>query len=60
MERRTRLMIGAAAVATLALASGGIAVAASSDDEDGNDVPITGAELDRASVAALAHREEAG
>jgi uncharacterized membrane protein YkoI len=55
MERRMRMAIGAAAVAVIALAGGGIAVAASTDDDDSTDIPITGAELDRATAAALAH-----
>lgn len=52
MQRRTILLIGATAAA---LAAGtGIAVAAGDDDGE-TDVPISGADLDRASAAALDH-----
>ena|SRR5215510_4792831 len=53
MKRRTKL-IGAAAlgVGALVCTGAGVAVAQGGDD-DGHDVPITGAELDRASAVAL-------
>ena len=55
MERRTKL-ITAGAVAALVIAGGaGAAVAGSEDDNEGPDVPIEGADLDRAEAAALAH-----
>lgn len=54
MTRRTSkkavVLVGAAAV--LALSGAGVAVAAG--DDDGSDTPITGADLQRASEAALA------
>jgi uncharacterized membrane protein YkoI len=53
MARKTKWVAGAA-VAVVAVGVGaGIAVAGGGDDE--NDEPITGAELDRASAAALEH-----
>ena len=57
MERRSK-MIAAGGIAALALAAGtGIAVAGGDDDDDGDEVdtPISEADLDRASTAALAH-----
>ena len=53
MKRRTKL-IGAAAlgVGALLCTGAGVAVAQGGDD-DGHDVPITGAELDKASAVAL-------
>jgi uncharacterized membrane protein YkoI len=55
MERRRKLIIaGAAVVAGAALTGGGLALAGGSDD-DATDTPITGADLERASAAALAH-----
>jgi uncharacterized membrane protein YkoI len=57
MERRTKLLT-AGAVAALAIAGGaGAAVAGSEDDNEGPDVPIEGADLDRASAAALEHTD---
>ena len=54
MQKRTKIVLAGTAVAAIALAGGGIAVA-SSDDAD---TPITGAALERASEAALAHTGE--
>jgi uncharacterized membrane protein YkoI len=57
MNRRTKWVVGgAAAVAVVAAAGTGIAVAAGGDD-DGDQAPITGPALARASAVAL---EEAG
>lgn len=54
MNRVTRGLIAAAAIAGVAV--GGVAVAgATGGDDDGNDVAITGAALEQASAAALAH-----
>jgi hypothetical protein len=53
MQRRTKV-IGAAALAVGALVCTGAGVAvAQGGDDDGHDVPITGAELDKASAVAL-------
>ena len=57
MQRRNKaLIIGAAAVAAALAAGGGIAAAGGDDDDDANDTetPITGADLERATAAALA------
>ena len=54
MKRQTKFIIGGAAVAALALGGSGLAIAATHDD-DGTDTPITGAALQEASAAALAH-----
>ena len=56
MERRTKIILAVAAVGTLALAGAGTAVAIGGEVIlDDREAPITGADLDRASVAALAH-----
>jgi uncharacterized membrane protein YkoI len=52
MTRRTRVIIGVAALGAVAVAWAGVAVATNGDD-DGGDVPITGDALARASAAAL-------
>jgi uncharacterized membrane protein YkoI len=52
--RRRVIKIGAAVVAVAAIAGGGIGWATASDD-DATEQPITGAALDRAKAAALAH-----
>ena len=53
MKRNTKIIAGAA-IAALAVAAGtGVAVAASSGDD--NEQPITGAALDEASAVALEH-----
>jgi uncharacterized membrane protein YkoI len=55
MQRRTKYLV-AGAVAASALAAGtGIAIAGGEDDDEGPDTPITGADLERASTAALEH-----
>ncbi len=56
MQRRTKV-IGAAALATVALVctGAGVAVAQGGDDGNEHEVPITGAELDKASAVALEH-----
>ena len=46
------------ALATAALAMGGVAIAGGEDENEGPDTPITGEALDRASTAALAHTGE--
>jgi uncharacterized membrane protein YkoI len=53
MERRTKIITGAAAVVAVAGGWAGVAVAGGSDD-DANDTPISGDALDKASAAALA------
>jgi uncharacterized membrane protein YkoI len=50
MQRRTKVFLAGAAVGAVALAGGGIAVAASGDA----DTPITGDALEQATDAALA------
>jgi uncharacterized membrane protein YkoI len=58
MQRTRKIIIaGSAAVALVAAAGTGIAVASGSEDDDGSEAPISGAALDRASAAAL---EETG
>ena len=52
MERRTKLIIGGAAVAALAAAGTGIGLASGGDDSE---APITGTALEQASEAALEH-----
>ena len=55
MEKR-RMKLIAGGVAAVAVVAGGAGVAlASGGDDDANDTPITGPELERASAAALAH-----
>ncbi len=55
MKRSTRIAI-AGAVAVVALGTAGaVAVGASQNDDDETDTPIVGADLQRASDAALAH-----
>ena len=58
MERRTKLMMTAGAIAVMALAGTGWAVAGNPLDDDATDTPITGSALERASAAALAHTGE--
>jgi uncharacterized membrane protein YkoI len=55
MERRTKLIAGGGIVAAAIAAATGIAVAGGEDESEGPDVPITGADLERATAAALAH-----
>jgi hypothetical protein len=52
--RRTHVIAAALAVAAAVAVGGGVAVAAGGDD-DATDTPITGAALERATAAALAH-----
>lgn len=56
MQRRTITLIAGGVAVAVGLASAGT-VSATSDD-DGNEVPITGAALEQASAAALAHLGE--
>jgi hypothetical protein len=53
MNRRRKIIIGAAGVAVAAGVGTGIAVAAVGGDDD--EAPITGAALNEATAAALAH-----
>jgi uncharacterized membrane protein YkoI len=55
MERRTKLVIAGVAVLAAVSAGTGIAVAGSADDDDATDTPITGADLEDATAAALEH-----
>ena len=48
-----RIIVTAAVIAAAAIATGGIAIA--SGQGDGDESPITGSDLERASAAALAH-----
>ena len=54
MKRRTKYIVGGAAVAARALGGSGLAIAASNDD-NGSDTPITGPALEQASAVALAY-----
>lgn len=54
MERRQKVLAAGAAVVVAGLAFGGLAMAGVADDDE-TDTPITGADLDRASAAALEH-----
>jgi uncharacterized membrane protein YkoI len=58
MQRRTKTMIVGGAIGALALAGTTYAVAGGPTDDDATDTPITGADLERASAAALAHTGE--
>ena len=56
MQRRNLvLIVGGATVAAALAVGGGIAAAGGDDDANETDVPITGADLERATAAALAH-----
>ncbi|MFP5254768.1 MAG: PepSY domain-containing protein [Acidimicrobiia bacterium] len=55
MQRRTKLAIAGAAALALAAAGAGVATAGNPTDDDATDTPIEGADLERASAAALAH-----
>ncbi|MGH8970492.1 MAG: PepSY domain-containing protein [Actinomycetes bacterium] len=55
MQRRTKIAIGIAAVAAAVAAGTGGAVASGVVDDDAEETPITGADLERASAAALEH-----
>lgn len=57
MRTRTKLIVAGLAVAGSVAAGTGIAVAGSGDD-DATEVPITGADLQKASMAALAQTGE--
>ena len=54
MDRRTRWIAGGAAALALVAGGAGVAAAQSGSDDDGNEVPLTGEDLDKASAAALA------
>ena len=51
---KKRLAVIATIVVTLGAASAGIGIAASGGDDDATDTPIAGADLQKASAAALA------
>jgi uncharacterized membrane protein YkoI len=53
MKRRTKIAVASVAAVGVAAAGTGAALASGAGDDDGSEVPITGAELDRASAAAL-------
>jgi uncharacterized membrane protein YkoI len=56
MQRRTKFLVAGSAAAAAALAAGtGLAIAGGEDENEGPDTPITGADLDRATAAALEH-----
>jgi uncharacterized membrane protein YkoI len=54
MNRRTAAVVGAVALTGAALVGGAQLAGAGGGEDDGPDVAITGADLDRASAAALA------
>jgi len=54
MQRRTKLIVAGIGTVGFLAAGTGIAIAGGSDD-DATDTPISGADLDRASAAALDH-----
>ena len=54
MQRRTKVIVAGIGVVGVLAAGTGIAIAGGSDD-DATDTPIRGADLDRASAAALDH-----
>lgn len=60
MKRRTKTFAAAATLGAVVAAGAGIAAANSpdTDDRDETEAPIVGADLDRASEAALAHTGE--
>jgi hypothetical protein len=58
MQRRTKIGIAAAAAIVATAAGTGAALAAGGGDDDGNETPISGTDLDKASAAALAHTGE--
>jgi uncharacterized membrane protein YkoI len=55
MDKLKGIIIGVAAVAVLAIGGTAIANNLGGDDDDGSDQAITGAALDKAKAAALAH-----
>jgi uncharacterized membrane protein YkoI len=55
MQRRTKYVVAGAVVAAALAAGTGIAIAGGEDESEGPDTPITGADLERASAAALEH-----
>jgi uncharacterized membrane protein YkoI len=58
MQNRTKATIVGAAVVAAAAVGGGAALAAGGGDDDETQTPITGAERERASAAALQHTGE--
>ena len=54
MNRRTKLIVAGIGILGFVVAGTGIAIAGDSDD-DATDTPIRGADLERASAAALEH-----
>jgi hypothetical protein len=57
MQRRTLALVAGGVAAAAVLGGAGYAMAGGADD-DATDTPITGAALERASTAALAHTGE--
>jgi hypothetical protein len=53
MKRRTKILIAGVAAVVIALAGVGIAAGGGLEDDDATDTPITGAELEQATDAAL-------
>lgn len=58
MRRPTKIGIVGATGVGMVLVGSGLALAGNPLDDDATDAPITGAALDRASAAALAHTGE--
>jgi hypothetical protein len=58
MQKPTKLLIATAIGLAAVGAGAGVAIAGGEDESEGPDVPITGADLDRASAAALEHTGE--
>lgn len=57
MKRTMKAVLAAAAVTGVALGGASAAVASTGSGDDGNEVPITGDALDRASALALEHTD---
>ena len=58
MNRTRKSLIAAGAVAAVAIGGGATLAIAGEDEDDGPDVPIPAADLERATAAALAHTGE--
>lgn len=58
MNRRTKALIGAGVVGAGLVAAAGSVVVAGAIQDDGDEVPITGESLERASAVALEHLGE--
>jgi uncharacterized membrane protein YkoI len=55
MQRTTKLILAGGILAVGVAAGAGVAVATAGSDDDHTDTPITGADLERATEAALRH-----